>query len=104
MIGEAPAEAIAEETSEKRAEHHAHEGDGNELGVLRKGGKAGVERGAEDAGGDVDVVAVEEHADADERENAAMKLGDGEAIEARAGVDAQEQLTFSWPGRPGCRR
>src|SRR5207302_10033261 len=85
LIGEAAAEAIAEETGEERTEHHAHEGDGNELGVLGERGKAGVERGAEDAGGDVDVVAVEEHADADEREDGAMKSGNGEAVETRAG-------------------
>src|SRR5207302_10246635 len=53
LIGEAAAEAIAKEAGKKRAEHHADEGDGNELGVLREGGKAGMERGAEDAGGDV---------------------------------------------------
>jgi len=90
LIGEAAAESIAEEAGEKRADHHADKGEGNELGVLREGGKVAVECGAEDAGGDVDVVAVEEHADADEREDAAMERGDGEAVEAGAGVDAQE--------------
>ena len=104
LIGEAAAEAIAEEAGEERPEHHADEGDGDELGVLRESGEMAVERGAEDAGGDVDVVTVEEHADADQREYTAMKTGDREAVETRAGVDGQEWLTFSPQGRPWCRR
>lgn len=104
LISKAAAEAVAEKAGEKRAEHHADESDGNKLGVLRKSGKAGVERCAQDAGGDVDVVAIEEHADADECENAAMKTGDGEAIETPAGVDAQKWLTFSSRARPVCRQ
>jgi len=60
LIGEARPKHLREKPGAERTEHHAHECDGNELCVLRKSGKAGVERGAEDAGGDVDVVAVED--------------------------------------------
>ena len=73
LVGEAAAIAVTEEAGKKRAEHHANEGDGDKLRVLRERGKAGFERGPEDGGGDIDVVAVEEHADADECEDSTMK-------------------------------
>ena len=70
--------------------------------VLRKSGEAALERGTQNCRGYVYVITIEEHSDGDKRQDAAMKRGDGKAIEARAGIDAHEGFTFSCRGRPGC--
>jgi len=77
LIGKAAAVAVAKEPGQKRSQHHADKCEGHELRVLPHGGKAALERGAENRGSDVDVKAIEEHTSADQQHDAAMKSGDG---------------------------
>ena len=84
LTGEAASVAVAEETRQKRSQHHAHKCDGHELGVLTHGGKTALESSAENGCRDVDVKAIEEHTGADQQHDAAMESGDGEPIETCA--------------------
>ncbi len=73
LVGETPAEAVAEKTRRERAEHHAEEGQRDEQRVLRERREAALQRRAEHSRGDVDIEAIEKHADADQPHDASMK-------------------------------
>jgi hypothetical protein len=81
LIGEAPAEAIAEYAREDRPDRHADEGRRNEAGVMADIGKPALHHGAEHAAGEIDVETVEEHPGADEPEDAAMERRHRQGIE-----------------------
>ena len=102
LIGEAAAVAVAEETGQKRSQHHADKRDGHKLRVLTHGGKTALERGAENGCGDVDVKAIEKHPGADQQHDPAMEGGDEEPIETRARVHGHSEFTSSSRARPGC--
>jgi hypothetical protein len=87
LVGEAPAEFVAEKSGDERADRHADEGQRDELQVLRQSREFGLNQRREDTTGHIEVVAVEKHAGADEPEDAVMKRTDGQTIETRARID-----------------
>ncbi len=92
LIGEAPAIFVADKAGDQRAERHANEGQGEELQVLRQRREFGLDRGRQHAAGDVEIVAVEEHAGADQPEDAIVKRRDREPVETCAGVHCASHL------------
>ena len=73
LVGEAAAHLVADKAGDERANGHADEGERHELEVLRHSGELGLYRRSEHAGGDIEIVAVEEHAGADQPEDAIVE-------------------------------
>ncbi len=94
LIGEAPAHPVADKSGDQRAQRHADEGQRNELQVLRNGREFGLHRGRQHAAGDIEIVAVEEHAGADQPEDPVVKRRDREPVETRAGVYCMSHVKF----------
>src|SRR5260221_13435060 len=86
MIGKAAAVAVAEETSAERGEHQPDEGRRDEGGVLRQGREAALQGDAEHRAGEINVKTVEEHADADQKHDAAVGWFERQPIEAGARI------------------
>ncbi|MET3155506.1 hypothetical protein ABIF34_002531 [Bradyrhizobium japonicum] len=86
MIGEAASVAVAEKAGAERSQHHADEGRGDESRVLGERRKAGLQRHAQHGPGDIDVEAVEKHADADQQHDAAVEWPDRQPIKTAACV------------------
>ena len=86
LVGEAPAHLVADEAGDQRADRHADEGQRQELQVLRQGRELALDRRGQHAAGDVEIVAVEEHAGADQPENPVMKRRHRQAVEPRARI------------------
>jgi hypothetical protein len=73
------------------------------LGVLAEGGKATAKHGAEYGGDQVEIEAIEKHANADETHDASMERGNGKAVQPGAGVYSGGQIISPWQGRTGCQ-
>ena len=86
LVGEAPPEPIAEEAGDHRADRHADEGPGDELRDLSERGELCLHRGAQHGGADIEIVAVEEHAGADQPEDAIVERRDRQPVKPRAGI------------------
>jgi len=86
LVGEAPPEPIAQEAGNHRADGHADEGPGDELRDLGQHGELRLHRGAQHGRADIKIVAVEEHAGADQPEDAIVKRGYRQPVEPRAGI------------------
>src|SRR5205823_14253702 len=77
LVGEASAVAVAEKAGDERAERHSQKRQRHELGVLVQGREAALDGRAEHRRADIEVVAVEEHAGADQKENAPVERRKG---------------------------
>jgi hypothetical protein len=82
----AASEASPNKAGDQRACGHADECQRDELRDLRQRRELGLGYRGQHAAGDIEVVAVEEHAGADQPKDAVVKRRDRQPVEARAGV------------------
>jgi hypothetical protein len=66
LVGEAPAEVVAENACDPGAQHHAEEGGRDELAVVGHVRPAAFDHCAEDAAAKVDLERVKEHSGTDQ--------------------------------------
>jgi hypothetical protein len=92
LVGEAAPVTVAEESGQKRADHHADERHRHEPRILFDGGEAAFQGGPEDRRCRVDIESVDEHADADQGHDAAMNGRRWQTVEPRPGCQAHTRL------------
>jgi len=73
LVGEPSSKLVTNKSGDQRSQRHADKGQRNELQVLRNGRELGLDCGGQHAASDIEVVAVEEHAGADQPENPVVK-------------------------------
>src|SRR5262249_61740821 len=102
LVGEAPPEPVTEETGDECTDRHAHESERYELQILRERGKLAADGGRQHAAGDIEVIAVEEHAGPDQPKYAVVERAGRQAVETSARVDRcrHEDLPLDQSGHP----
>jgi hypothetical protein len=73
LVGEAASELVADKACDQRADRHADKGQRDELEILRQRREFRLDQRGQYAARDIEIVAVEEHPGADEREDAVVK-------------------------------
>jgi hypothetical protein len=87
LVGEAAAEAIAEDAGAPGAHHHARESDRYEPAIVCEIGPPGFDQRRQHSAREIDLERIEKHPGADQPEHAVMKRRDRQAIEPPSGID-----------------
>src|SRR5471032_766748 len=102
LVREATAETIAEETGGQRAEHHPEERQRHKQRILAERREAALQRGAEDRRGDVDIEAIEEHADPDQPHDAFVEARYRKPVQTCACIHIHFSLLQTFVGLSSC--
>ena len=86
LIGETAAILVAEKAGDERADGHADKRLRDEIGDEGRCRETGLQKRGQHIGADIEVVAVEKHAGADEPEDAFVKRRNRQPIKACASV------------------
>jgi hypothetical protein len=95
LVGEAPSELIADEAGDQRTDRHAKEGVGNEIGIQELSREAGLQSRRQHVGADIEIIAVEKHAGADQPENAVVEGADRQPVKPSACIGGCPHVAFS---------